>query len=332
MDTLQVLQIVWFFLIGVLFAGYSVLDGFDLGIGILLPFAAKDEKETATLLTAIGPVWDGNEVWVITAGGALFAAFPLVYATVFSGFYLAMMLILFSLIFRAVSLEFWSLDAKRRKIWKWTFSIGSLLPSLLFGVALGNVISGIPLSSTMEYAGDFFTLLRPFPVSVGMLGLCAILLQGCSYAVLKTAGDLRNRFKTTGKWLWAFFIFFMAASIALSAVYLPDSMKNPSSWLITAGILVLLAVYRIWIDREADSIPFIMTTLAFAGLWGIAGSLQFPNLVRASENTDLNMSIYNSSSGEITLTVMLIIAAVGMPIVLGYTFYVYRIFKGKVKL
>src|SRR5271157_5440493 len=218
MDTLQILQTIWFFLIGFLFVGYSVLDGFDLGIGALLPIMAKNKKEEATIISTIGPVWDGNEVWIITAGGALFAAFPDVYATVFSGFYLALMLVLFALIFRAVSLEFWSMDTGRRTLWKWSFSIGSLLPALLFGVALGNVIIGIPLNDKMEYAGGFFTLLRPFPLAVGLLGFSAILLQGSSYAVLKTGGIVQNRFKQASKKIWIVFICCLALSAALSAV------------------------------------------------------------------------------------------------------------------
>ena len=146
METLTFLQIIWFVLIGILFAGYAELDAFDLGIGSLLPFlAGSDEKKNAVLFKAIGPVWDGNEVWLITAGGALFAAFPLAYATVFSGFYLALMLVLAGLILRAVSAEFFSLEEKNKIIWTKTFFLGSLIPSILFGVALGNVILGVPL-------------------------------------------------------------------------------------------------------------------------------------------------------------------------------------------
>jgi cytochrome d ubiquinol oxidase subunit II len=332
MDTMQVLQTIWFFIIGFLFVGYSVLDGFDLGIGTLLPYLAKDGKETAAVFSAIGPVWDGNEVWILTAGGALFAAFPHVYATVFSGFYLALMLILFALIFRAVSLEFWSMDESRRTLWKWSFSIGSLLPSLLFGVALGNVIAGIPLNDKMEYTGDFFTLLRPFPLAVGLLGLSAILLQGCAYAVLKTDGTIQNKFRQAGKWIWIIFICCMALSLVLSAVYLPESMKNPLCWICTAAILILQIMYRISIDKDMDLLLFITSSLSFTGLWGIAGALQFPNLVKALEGPDFHLSIHNSSSSEMTLTVMLVIALIGMPFVLGYTVYVYKIFKGKVKL
>ncbi|OHD65310.1 MAG: cytochrome d ubiquinol oxidase subunit II [Spirochaetes bacterium RBG_13_51_14] len=332
MDTLQVLQIIWFFLIGILLAGYSVLDGFDLGIGILLPFMAKDKNDTVALFTAIGPVWDGNEVWLLTAGGALFAAFPHAYATVFSGFYLALMLVLFALIFRAVSLEFWSLDEPRRSFWKWAFAIGSLLPSLLFGVALGNVVEGIPLSDSMEFTGSFFTLLRPFPIAVGLTGLSAILVHGCTYAALKTEGPLHDRARLMGKRLWILFLIMLIISAIMSGLYLPGSLKSPLGWIGAAVVIISLVIGRVWMGRTNDKVPFLMTSLSFIGLWGIAGSYQFPHLVKAAGGSGLHLSIYNSSSSELTLTVMLTIAAIGMPMVLVYTVYAYRIFKGKVNL
>jgi cytochrome d oxidase, subunit II (cydB) len=293
---------------------------------------ARDKKETATLFTAIGPVWDGNEVWLLTAGGALFAAFPHVYATVFSGFYLALMLVLFALIFRAVSLEFWSMDVKRRSLWKWAFVIGSLLPSILFGVALGNVIVGVPLNEAMEFIGSFFTLLRPFPLATGLLGFSAILLQGCTYAAMKTEGVIHDRSKTIGKRVSVFFGVMIAVSGVLSAVYIPDSMSNIPAWVCAAVVLLSLVIGRIWMNKNNDTVPFLMSSLSFIGLWGIAGSLQFPNLVKSMQGPELHLSIYNTSSSQLTLTVMLIIAAIGMPVVLASTIYAYRVFKGKVNL
>lgn len=330
MDTMQALQITWFFLIGVLFIGYSVLDGFDLGLGSLLPFLAKDDKETASLLTAIGPFWDGNEVWLLTGGGALFAAFPHVYATVFSGFYLALMLVLFALIFRAVSFEFWSLDSRRRGFWKWTFVIGSFLPSLLFGVALGNVIQGIPLDDKMEFTGNFFTLLRPLPLSTGLLGLCAILLHGSMYAMMKTEGPVSERARNIGKKLWVAFAALLVVALAASALVYPDRMGSVPAWISTAVVAIAVAVGLRQTARGAGLLPFIMSSIAFIGLWGIAASLQFPALVRSAVDGIPHLLIYTTSSSQLTLTVMLIIALIGMPIVLGYTFYVYRIFRGKV--
>ncbi len=331
MVTLELLQIIWFILIGVLFIGYSILDGFDLGIGSLLPILAKDEKETGTLLTAIGPLWDGNEVWLITAGGALFAAFPHVYATVFSGFYLALMLVLFALIFRAVSIEFWALDEKRKNIWKWSFTFGSLLPSILFGVALGNIIIGVPLNEAMDFTGNFFTLLRPFPLVIGLLGFTAILLQGVSFTALKTAGNLQERARNMASKIWIAYLFLFFVSFVVTLVYIPENLGKPVAW---AGVVIFLAAiagYRITLSKENDMASFILSSGAFMGLWIIVGGIQFPNMVNAYDQT-LSLTIYNSSSSQLTLTVMLIIALIGMPIVIGYSAFVYRIFRGKVEL
>lgn len=329
MDTMQALQIIWFFLIGVLFIGYSVLDGFDLGVGSLLPFLAKDEKETATLLTAIGPFWDGNEVWLLTGGGALFAAFPHVYATVFSGFYLALMLVLFALIFRAVSFEFWSLDREHRGFWKWAFVTGSFLPSLLFGVALGNVIQGIPLDNAMEFTGSFFTLLRPLPLATGLLGLCTILLHGSMYAMMKTEGPVSERAGSIGKKLWVAFAVLLAAALGVSALVYPERMGNVPAWIFTAAVAAAVIIGYRQTSGGTGLLPFIMSGLAFMGLWGIAASLQFPDLVRSAVDGIPHLSIYNTSSSQRTLAVMLVIALTGMPIVIGYTVYAYRIFRGK---
>ena len=172
---MEFLSVLWFFLIFVLIAGYFVLDGFDLGIGVLSPFIAKNDEERAVLRRAIGPVWDGNEVWLLTAGGALFAAFPDAYATTFSGFYLAVMLVLFGLIVRAVSFEFRAGDPSWGKLWDACFFVGSLLPALLLGVAVGNVVGGLPLDANGDYLGSFFDLLNPFALACGVLGLVHML-------------------------------------------------------------------------------------------------------------------------------------------------------------
>lgn len=332
MDTLQLLQTAWFFLLGFLLIGYSILDGFDLGVGMLLPFIARDRRETATLLTSIGPVWDGNEVWLVTAGGALFAAFPQVYATVFSGFYLALMLVLFALIFRAVSLEFWTLDENRRGLWKWSFAAGSFLPSLFLGIALGNVITGIPLDKSMEFTGTFFTLLRPLPIGIGLLGFVAIMLQGSTYIVMKTTGPVHDRARKTAGIAFIAYCSVMAVAIILSAIYLTGSMGNPAAWLSTVVVIASLVIGRISLGRGGEMVPFFMSSLAFLGLWCIAGSLQFPTLVRALGSRELDLTVYNSSSGALALSGTLAVAVIGMPIVIGYTIFAYRLFRGKVEL
>jgi cytochrome d ubiquinol oxidase subunit II len=330
MESFDLLRNIWYVLIGVLFLGYSILDGFDLGIGCLLPFLAKDEKDKKAIFSSIAPFWDGNEVWIITGGASLFAAFPQAYATVFSGFYLALMLLLFALIFRAVSIEFWHKDEKRRKFWEWTFIIGSFLPSLLYGVALGNVIVGIPLNENMDFTGNFFTLLRPYPLIIGLLGLSAIMLHGCTYAVLKTTGMLQMRARKTAKTLWFIFIILFIFSFIANLIYTPENSGNFLAILSVVTIWIAVILNRIYLNKGKDKIAFYMSSLIFIGLWGIVGAIHFPNLVKASNAPNLSLTIYNASSSELTLKIMLIIALIGMPIVITYTAYVYKVFRGKV--
>ncbi len=329
---MEFLQIIWFLLIPVLLLGYSILDGFDLGIGVLTPFLAKDTREKRVLFNAIGPFWDGNEVWLLTGGGALFAAFPPVYATVFSGFYLALMLVLFALIFRAVSLEFWSYDETNRKFWSWAFVIGSFLPSLLYGVALGNVMQGIPLNQNFDFTGNFFTLLRPFPLAAGLLGLFAVLIQGSTYAALKSEGQIRERAKSLTSLLGIVFIAVFLLAVILGILVIDGAAGKILGWIFAVVALIGWWMTRQYVKKDRDMNAFLMSSLVQLGLWGMVASVMFPNLVRASNDAALNMTLYNSSSSQLTLTVMLVIALIGMPIVIGYTIYVYRVFKGKVKL
>ena len=330
MDSWDILRNAWFLLVGVLLAGYSVLDGFDLGIGVLLPFLAGDGNERALLVRSIGPVWDGNEVWLLTGGGALFAAFPHAYATVFSGFYLALMLVLFSLILRAVALEFRAHDPRRKRFWEAVFTGGSFLPALLFGVALGNVVVGVPLDARMEYAGTFFTLLRPLPLVFGLLGLAAFLLQGSTWAALKTTGELQARARRTAKILagvamGAFFLSYLAVW-----AYLPGAVRKVPAWLFAVLVWVSLGLIPVALKKGKDGRAFFLSSVVFLGLWGTVGAVHYPNLVRAADPS-LSLTIANASSSALTLKVMLIIALLGMPLVVWYTIYAYRVFKGKVR-
>ena len=331
MDNIQNFQELWFVLILVLLMGYSLLDGFDLGIGALLPFLGKTKEERDILINSIGPVWDGNEVWLITGGGALFAAFPHAYATAFSGFYLAMMLVLFALIFRAVSIEFRAYDESRGMIWEKTFIAGSALAALLFGVALGNVVYGVPLDERMEFTGNFFTLLRPVPLLFGVTGFTAILLQGASYALMKTEGQLRERAFSAVRML-AFVNFATAIIYFVTIAFTFQGILF--NWLFYVSMLctfLWLTEILFSIKKKHDTAPFWESSFAFIGLWLAVAAVHFPNLIRASNDQLLSLTIYNSSTGLQTLKLMSVIALVGMPIVIGYTIFVYRVFKGKTK-
>ncbi len=330
MDTLFILQVVWYFIIGVLFIGYSLLDGFDLGIAALSPFLAKDDSDRKNLFGIIWPFWDGNEVWLVTAGAALFAAFPYAYATVFSGFYLALMLVLFALIFRAVSIEFWHYDEQRRNLWNVAFVVGSVVPSLLYGVALGNVVVGIPLNSATDFTGNFFTLLRPYPLIIGILGLAAVLMQGCTYAALKSEGVLRDRARAMTKRLWYIFMVVFAIAVIATKIFLPTALERLAFWI--SILLITLSLALSWINFTViknDYFSFILSSFTFIGLWATAGAVHFPNLVSASNDPALSLTLSNASSSGPTLKVMLGIAAIGMPLVIFYTAFVYRSLRRK---
>jgi cytochrome bd ubiquinol oxidase subunit II len=331
MENIQNFQVLWFVLILILLIGYSLLDGFDLGIGALLPFIGKTKEEKDILINSIGPVWDGNEVWLITGGGALFAAFPHAYATAFSGFYTAMMLVLFALIFRAVSIEFRGHDEARAGIWEKAFFTGSTIAALLFGVALGNVVYGVPLDSKMEFTGNFFTLLRPVPLLFGITGLAAILLQGASYAVMKTEGELQERaFRAVGVLMWVNIITAIAYFLTMAFTF-QDITSNWLFYLAVLWTMLWLSAIFFSVKHKNESSPFCESSFSFIGLWLAVTVAHFPNMIKAGNDQSLNITIYNSSTGLKTLQLMSVIALIGMPVVIAYTIFVYRIFKGKAK-
>ncbi len=331
------LQVIWFLLVGVLFTGFAILDGFDLGVGFWY-LRSKGDKERRTLLNAVGPVWDGNEVWLLTGGGALFAAFPPVYASVFSGFYLAIMLLLLALISRAVSLEFRSKEESPtwRATWDTVFSVSSILAGLLFGVALGNILRGIPLDEAGNYTGTFLGLLNPYALLIGVLGLTMLAFHGANYIVLKAPGDLAER---AGRWALGagivYVVLFMAAAMTTVGTQ-PHLVENynasPVLHLIPfLGLFSIIA--SILMGRRGQSgKAFLFSSLSIAGMWGTTGAALFPRLVPALGNPELSLTAANSSSSELTLKTMFILALIGVPIVLGYTIWVYRAFAGKVDI
>jgi len=330
------LQATWFLLVGVLLVGYAILDGFDLGVGIQHLVTARTDRERRILLNSIGPVWDGNEVWLITAGGALFAAFPKVYATAFSGLYLALILVLVALILRAVSIEFRSKEPGRgwRTTWDVTFTIGSLLPAILFGVAIGNVMRGLPLTAAGEYGGDFLGLLSPFALVVGLLSASMFLMQGGAWLVVKTEGAVRERARraTMAGWLGTVVLWLgVSAWSRAEAPALWDAYGFVLAWAAPAVFVVLAVAVPVLLRAGRDGPAFLASSGIVAALVATLGIGLYPALIPA-RGTGEALTAHNAASSDLTLTVMLVIAAVGLPLVLAYTAWVYRTFRGKVQL
>lgn len=331
------LNAVWFVLVGVLFTGYAMLDGFDLGVGALHLFTDTDE-ERRIMLNAIGPVWDGNEVWLVTGGGALFAAFPNVYATVFSGFYLAFVLLLAALIFRAVAIEFRSKQPMRwwRQMWDLAFCGSSVLSSLLIGVAMGNIAWGISIDARGEFAGTFPGLLHPYALLVGVTTVALFMMHGAIYATMKTEGALHDRLRGWVNQCIIFFIIGYAVMTMATLLYVPHMAARVRSqpWLFSIALVNMLAIANIprEIHHGRDWRAFVSSCVAMVALMGLFGLEMFPNLVLSNPNPAHSLTIYNAASSQKTLGVMLTIALIGVPIVLAYTISIYWIFRGKVKL
>jgi cytochrome d ubiquinol oxidase subunit II len=331
------LNTIWFILVGVLFTGYAVLDGFDLGIGALHLFAKKDE-ERRILLNSIGPVWDGNEVWLVTGGGALFAAFPNVYATAFSGFYLALYLLLAALIFRAVAIEFRSKRPEKwwRQTWDISFSVGSILSALLIGTALGNLAWGVPIDANGEFAGTFLGLLTPYPLLIGVTTVALFMMHGAIYGALKTEGALHDQLR---HWAMNSIIFFVICAVTttmatlLYATHIAARVHD-NPWLFSIVIANMLAIANIprEFHRGNDWLAFLSSCAAMISLMALFAIDAYPNLIYSLPHPENSLNIYNAASSPKTLGIMLVIAGIGVPVVLAYTVCIYWIFRGKVKM
>jgi cytochrome d ubiquinol oxidase subunit II len=336
-DGLPLLNVLWFALVGILFTGYAILDGFDLGVGALHLFT-KTDAERRVMLNSIGPVWDGNEVWLVTGGGALFAAFPLVYATVFSGFYLAFMLLLVALIFRAVAIEFRSKQPMGwwRTLWDTGFSLGSFLSALLIGVALGNIAWGVPLDGEHEFAGTFLGLLRPYPLLVGVTTVALFAMHGAIYGVLKTEGELHEKLRSWANRSLAIFIVCYLAVTGATLFYVPHMTETLQAhpWLFFIAGLNALAIANIprEISRRRDFNAFLSSCASMVALMTLFGMGMFPNMVYSSPAPQNSLTLLNSASSQKTLGIMLIVAVIGVPLVLTYTIIIYRVFRGKVRM
>jgi cytochrome bd ubiquinol oxidase subunit II len=332
------LNIIWYLLVGGLLTGYAVLDGFDLGTGPLLLFTKRD-RDRRIFLNAIGPIWNGNEVWLVTGGGALFAAFPEVYATVFSGFYDAFMLLLFALIFRASAIEFRGQreGTAWRRCWDIAFATSSVVSALLIGITIGNLIRGIPLDAAHEFRGDLPSLLNPYALLVGITAVALMTLHGNLYLVLKTEGPLQQEvIGWTRRTVPAFLVCFIALNLTtvLTCHHLHTMLEHRA---ILLGGIVLVATgttFNILLElrRGNEGRAFISSCLVIITMMCLFGATMFPNFVISRPDPTNHLDIYNGASTPKSLNFMVWVALIGMPFVVAYTVSIYYIFRGKVRL
>jgi len=360
------LKIIWWVFVGVLLIGFALLGGFDLGIGALLPFVARTDPQRRVMLNTIGPTWEGNQVWLLTAGGALFAAWPLVYAAAFSGFYWAILLVLFALFFRPVGFKYRSLiaDTRWRSAWDWGLFIGGFVPALVFGVAFGNLLQGVPFNygefARLNYTGSFWGLLNPFALLAGIVSLTMLIMHGAVFLQMRTEGEINTRAK---KAVRIFGVVFMAA-FAVAGIWqafgidgyrivsMPDPgtafgplakkvevaagalMQNYSKcgYTIVAPILAfaggILALLLSGANRPG--VAFICSGAALAGVILTAGFAMFPFIIPSSTDLNSSLTVYDAVSSHRTLNLMFIAVVIFLPIILVYTSWVYRVMRGKI--
>jgi cytochrome d ubiquinol oxidase subunit II len=337
----EFLQTLWFILIAVLWIGFFFLEGFDFGVGMLLPFLGKKDEERRAIINSIGSTWDGNEVWLLTAGGATFAAFPHWYATMFSGFYLALFLLLVGLIIRGVSFEYRSKDASPawRNRFDWMIAIGSFLSALLLGTAFANLAQGVPIGEDMNYIspawmpnniGVTLTLLNPYGLLGGLTTVATFLLHGANFLGLKLEGELRERVNVVAKKLWiAASVLYIALGVyTYVAGFWARGIVNPGIVPIAAVAVLLATGY--FINKKMEGWAFIMVALNIVLTQVTFFSMTFPNVMLSTTNPDFSLTIYNASSSQYTLTVMSIIALIFVPIVLAYQGWTYYMFRKRI--
>ena len=331
----MMLESIWFFLWGLLWAIYFMTDGFDLGLGTLMPFLAKSEDDKRVIVNSMGPLWDGNEVWLLTAGGVTFAAFPLVYAVMFSSLYTALMLILFALILRGVAFEFRAKveSDKWRRLWDGCLFIGSAAPALLFGVAFANIFQGIPIDQNGIYQGNLFTLLNIYGLLGGILFLLLFLVHGANWLAIKSEGDLQARAASTAGKLWPVLVgiavVFLVVSAFTTGLY-NNYLAYPFLFAVILLAVAALFAIRIFLARKAYFKAWFAsaTTIVACTFYGVIGL--FPNMFPSNIDAGYSLTAHNASSSPLTLKIMLVVVILFVPIVLAYQIWTYFFFKGKV--
>ncbi len=362
----ETLKLIWWLFVGVLLVGFAITDGFDLGVGALLPFLGKTDDERRVIINTVGAHWDGNQVWFITAGGAIFAAWPLVYAAAFSGFYMALILTLFALFFRPVGFDYRSkvADPRWRSAWDWGLFVGGFVPALIFGVAFGNLLQGVPFSFDADlrvtYGGSFWQLLNPFGLLAGVVSLSMLLMHGSVYLQVRTEGAINERarrvtqvagvvfilsFILAGIWIMSgiegYRIVSMlpadAASTPLDKVversggtWLGNYGSHPLLWLapilgITGALLAIAAA-----SAKKTVSAFVASSAMLTGVIFTAGIAMFPFVMPSSSDPRSSLTVWDSVSSHATLQIMFWVVVVFLPIVLAYTAWVYRVLRGKI--
>ncbi len=331
------LQTAWYLVMGVSVLMYTVLDGFDLGVGAL-HLCAKTDEQRRIFLNAIGPVWDGNEVWIVIVMGGLFAGFPNAYATVFSGFYTLLMFLIAGLMFRAAAIEFRSKTASSswRQIWDAIFCVSSVLVSFVIGVILGNLILGVPIDANQDFVGTFADFFRPYAVLVGLFAMALFAMHGAIYLYMKTDGQAHA---TVRRWInpaIAVFVFFFVVTSIVTLIYLPDMFQphinQPFLWLLPLFALAAIANIPIQVRKDRGGWAFASSCVSIFLLLCLFHIGTFPYIVHSTVDPAYSLTIYNSASSPKTLGILLIVVALGVPLVLAYGFWIYRIFRGKVRL
>ncbi|MGV3491900.1 MAG: cytochrome d ubiquinol oxidase subunit II [Devosia sp.] len=362
----EVLRLVWWALLGVLLIGFAVMGGMDLGIGTLLPFVARTDEERRVLLNLSGPTWEGNQVWLILGGGAIFAAFPPLYAASFSGFYIAMIAILLALILRPVGFKFRGkvANTRWRTTWDWALFIGGFVPSLVFGVAVGNLFLGAPfrLDDTLRifYEGNFFGLLTPFALLAGLVSLGMLVAQGATTIVLRTKGDMTERARRVGRIaalatlvlfvLGGVIVLFVLSGYRVTSVIDPAGPSNPLlktvaiepgawatnysaiPWMVIAPIFAVLGLVGTWwaLGGDRKIVAWLSSSAAIVGIVSTAGLTLFPFFMPSSIDPVSSLTLWDASSSHMTLFIMLLVTAFFLPLILIYTSWVYRVMRGPV--
>lgn len=360
----ETLRVIWWCILGILLIGFAVMDGFDLGVAICLPWIARTDIEKRILINSVGPTWEGNQVWFILGGGAIFAAWPMLYALSFSGFYFAMLLVLLALILRPVGFKYRSkLTANLwRSCWDWALFAGGFVPTLIFGIAVGNVLQGVPFhfdqSLRSFYTGTFIELLNPFAIGCGSLSLVMLIMHGACFIQIKTEGAIQHRAQNTlkiaalltalvfiGNGLW---VYFGIEGYQLTQIISHQGPSNPlyktvvrqygawfnnyqaMPWVIVAPIFGVAGALLTLILAAKARLAFACSALSITGIIATIGVSMFPFILPSSSNPSQSLMVWDSSSSQLTLLIMLIATVIFLPIVLGYTAWVYHVLRGKV--